>query len=265
MDINPGANASDGDDSAYLLSPEAKADFQALRHWWKTFPKYRPQMRRRSISVPGTTLQVGKPTANIAMRSSGTVEIWTGTAGSEADSNTSGTFFNQCPQTVTKGCWVAMEGDYIIQVINPARIIKVTLTMDLITGGQSGGPPTVAASFDGVPAAGMTALLISGGSGYISAPTVMITGGGGAGATATATINASGAVNAVIMGAFGTGYTSNPSVSFSGGGGMGASASIQVLIIYPSWVQQTTIKTGAKVTAIWNDVLQRYEALDWTC
>jgi uncharacterized repeat protein (TIGR01451 family) len=64
----------------------------------------------------------------------------------------------------------------------------------------------------------------AGGSGYTSAPTVVITPvGGGSGATATAHISG-GQVKYITMNATGSGYTSAPAISFTGGGGSGASA-----------------------------------------
>jgi len=65
--------------------------------------------------------------------------------------------------------------------------------------------------------------IITGGSGYTTAPTVSITGGGGSGATATATISG-GVVTGISITSAGSGYTSIPTVSFSGGSGSGASA-----------------------------------------
>jgi hypothetical protein len=64
----------------------------------------------------------------------------------------------------------------------------------------------------------------NGGSGYTSAPSVVITGGGGTGATATAVV-AGGAVTGVTLTSGGTGYAFPPNVSISGGGGTGAKAS----------------------------------------
>lgn len=63
----------------------------------------------------------------------------------------------------------------------------------------------------------------NGGSGYVSAPTVTLTGGGGAGATAVAIISG-GAVVSVVPTSPGAGYTSAPTVSFSGGSGTGGAA-----------------------------------------
>lgn len=63
----------------------------------------------------------------------------------------------------------------------------------------------------------------NGGTGYTSAPTVIISGGGGSGATAHAFLF-SGRVSTVAIDNPGTGYTSAPTVTFSGGGGSGATA-----------------------------------------
>ena len=65
--------------------------------------------------------------------------------------------------------------------------------------------------------------VVSGGTGYTTAPTVVITGGGGTGATATATI-AAGKVSSVTLTSGGTGYTTAPTITLSGGGGSGATA-----------------------------------------
>jgi hypothetical protein len=66
-------------------------------------------------------------------------------------------------------------------------------------------------------------ILVQGGSGYASAPTVVFAGGGGSGATATASVQ-NGTVVSLELTAGGTGYTSDPSVSFKDGGGSGATA-----------------------------------------
>ena len=67
----------------------------------------------------------------------------------------------------------------------------------------------------------------SGGTGYTSAPTVVITPAGGntptVAATATATISG-GAVTSISVTGNGVGYTSAPTISFTGGAGSGAQA-----------------------------------------
>src|ERR1039457_2343357 len=56
--------------------------------------------------------------------------------------------------------------------------------------------------------------LISGGSGYVSAPTVTVSGGGGSGATATAIISG-GVVTPINPGSAGSGYSSLPTVTIA--------------------------------------------------
>ena len=74
--------------------------------------------------------------------------------------------------------------------------------------------------------------LTNGGSGYTSAPTVVITGTNTTIATATATISAS--VRSIAVTANGSGYTSVPTVTFTGGGGSGATATASVATIVSS-------------------------------
>lgn len=62
--------------------------------------------------------------------------------------------------------------------------------------------------------------ITNGGTGYTTAPAVTITGGGGAGAIATASI-VDGVVTAVEVIQKGSGYTEAPTVTFSGGGASG--------------------------------------------
>lgn len=65
------------------------------------------------------------------------------------------------------------------------------------------------------------AVVTSGGSGYLTAPTVTFTGGGGTGAAAQAIIYR-GTVVYIRITAEGTGYTSAPAAALTGGGGSGA-------------------------------------------
>jgi hypothetical protein len=76
------------------------------------------------------------------------------------------------------------------------------------SGAGSGSTATATLSSGGVGTIGVTA----GGSGYLSAPGVTITGGGGTGATATATVSG-GAVTGFTVTNAGTGYTSAPTVT----------------------------------------------------
>lgn len=92
--------------------------------------------------------------------------------------------------------------------------------------------------------------ITSGGSGYVSAPTVSFSGGGGTGAAATATISG-GVVVGVTMTNVGTGYTSPPTVSFSSGAAT-ATASLNAL---PSpHIPMPTIIDGYVVLSKGSDV-----------
>lgn len=83
------------------------------------------------------------------------------------------------------------------------------------------------------------ATVITGGSGYTTAPTVTIAGGGGTGATATATVSAG--VTKVTITAGGGNYTSAPTVVFTGGSGSGA---VGIATISGGLVTAVTITNG---------------------
>jgi fibronectin-binding autotransporter adhesin len=68
---------------------------------------------------------------------------------------------------------------------------------------------------------GVTAVSVSGGSGYVSPPVVTLAGGGGVGATAVARIDANGNLTGITVTNPGTGYTSAPVATLTGGGGTG--------------------------------------------
>lgn len=74
----------------------------------------------------------------------------------------------------------------------------------------------------GLIAQGSGVKIVSGGSGYVSAPTVTISGGGGSGATATAVIGTTGVAKGTVTGITvtnpGSGYASTPTITLSGGG-----------------------------------------------
>jgi hypothetical protein len=67
--------------------------------------------------------------------------------------------------------------------------------------------------------------ITSGGTGYVAAPKVTITGGGGTGATATATIN-NGVVTGINIVNGGSGYSAEPTITISSGNGASVSATI---------------------------------------
>ena len=90
----------------------------------------------------------------------------------------------------------------------------------------------------------------NGGSGYTSAPSVIISGGGGNGASATAVLGTGGTAGQVIsvtITSAGQGFTSAPSISFQGGGGTGAIATATITNFSTSTndvAQDLTLSTG---------------------
>lgn len=80
----------------------------------------------------------------------------------------------------------------------------------------------------------------AGGTGYVTAPTVVI-GGPGTGATAVATV-VGGVVTAITVTAPGTGYTTAPTITFTGGGATAAGGAY----LYP--IDSTDDSIGVEVT-----------------
>ena len=106
------------------------------------------------------------------------------------------------------------------------------------TQAPSGVPAAGGAQVDFITGSGAVALasisgagqidrinILSGGTGYTSAPRVRILGGGGTGATATAVVT-NGVVTAINLTNPGTGYTAPPTITISGGTGAAVSAQI---------------------------------------
>jgi len=92
--------------------------------------------------------------------------------------------------------------------------------------------------------------IISGGTGYTSAPTLTISGGGGNGATATSIIQSGPSVTTYSVTGYniisgGTGYTSAPTLTISGGSGSGATATATIL----SGTLETYSITGYRLTS----------------
>lgn len=136
-----------------------------------------------------------------------------------------------------------------LKITNPGQNYKPGDLIQLqFSGGGSEKNPILKANLVGIKADGPSAgapgvggvVILSGGSGYTSPPSVAFIGGGGSGAAGTAQI-ADGSVYNVIITAKGSGYTDLPAVQFTGGGGSGASGQA---ILQPSVVGTITIVDG---------------------
>jgi hypothetical protein len=90
--------------------------------------------------------------------------------------------------------------------------------------GDGTGAITEAGIFDTIGSKVDDINVTAGGSGYTSAPTVVLTGGGYTTTGAGTAVLTSGKVTSVTISAVGAGYTSAPAITFTGGGGSGASA-----------------------------------------
>ena len=93
---------------------------------------------------------------------------------------------------------------------NSSLLISGQITSTLPSAATAGAPTTVLGVITAIPVA-------TGSSGYLSAPTVTITGGGGTGATATATLT-NGVVTAITVTNGGANYNTVPTVTISSPG-----------------------------------------------
>lgn len=91
----------------------------------------------------------------------------------------------------------------------------------LFSGGGSDTSAELVALLQPVPVAAV--VVLAGGTGYATAPTVNFVGGFGSGAAATAVVSG-GVVVSITLDNGGTGYASAPTVTFTGSGGTGAQA-----------------------------------------
>ena len=116
---------------------------------------------------------------------------------------------------------------YAIMILASGSTTNYVVGSIVITDGGLGyiNPPSVTLStISGATPPTLTATItksfvsyfniVSGGSGYTTAPQVVVSGGGGSGATAIATV-ANGQVTSIKVVTEGTGYTSNPSVNIT--------------------------------------------------
>ena len=100
---------------------------------------------------------------------------------------------------------------------------RATINFGGATLDTNGNDVTVSQALSAPTGRGVAGASVTGGSGYVGAPLVRITGGGGTGATAVATIDPdTGAVTGLQVTNPGEGYTSAPTVQLVGGGGSGA-------------------------------------------
>ena len=100
---------------------------------------------------------------------------------------------------------------------------RATINAGGATFDTNGHDVTLSQALSAPTGRGVAGAGVTGGSGYVGAPLVRITGGGGTGATAVATIDPdTGAVTSLQITNPGEGYTSAPTVQLVGGGGSGA-------------------------------------------
>jgi hypothetical protein len=180
-------------------------------------------------AAPAITINSGTGTgATATANMTGYVSALTLTGG--------GTGYTATPiVNISTGTGVQATGTANMTAANPVNSIYVPVNSGLwvtrkrgtrITGVGSGAlsDSTILSSSGRVSFIAIT----NAGAGYITAPTVTISGGGGFGAVAHATI-AAGAVNTLVLDNAGTGYTSDPVITLTAAptGGTNATAALR--------------------------------------
>jgi hypothetical protein len=125
------------------------------------------------------------------------------------------------PGAATGACAVTYNSELPLELSEVDPVLNNAINAAVNTAGFS---ETAARDLYLQPGPVVSMLVLNGGSGYASAPTVTFSGGVGSGASATANINSSGQVTSFTITNGGSGYTSDPSVILTGGGGAGATA-----------------------------------------
>ena len=135
-----------------------------------------------------------------------------------------------------------------------------TLIADLLSTKSSTSINTRASGYQTTMVYTLSSIKVaSGGTGYLSVPTVSITGGGGSGATATAAISA-GKVTAITVTNGGSGYVTTPTVTVTGGGGTGVSITPQVSI----WNDlPLAVKTGVNADVASGNIATSFKRLQY--
>lgn len=113
------------------------------------------------------------------------------------------------------------NGSVILSVTTNTITISQNATATLAAG-QSGsslvaGTTNQAQAVATLQTSSVSSIIVpdgAGGSGYLAAPIVKLTGGGGTGATATSQISSAGVVTGINVISAGTGYTSSPTIAF---------------------------------------------------
>lgn len=135
--------------------------------------------------------------------------------------NSSGTSIINFNGGTLKAASSATSGSSFFTGLTKANLYAGGLTFDPNSQSMTIGQGFLAPAGDGVTTIAVT----DGGTGYIGAPVVSITGGGGVGATAVANMvddgtgNGTFKIGSITITSAGTGYTSAPTVTLSGGGG----------------------------------------------
>jgi len=140
-----------------------------------------------------------------------------------------------------------IDGGNYVSGVTPGVITSI-----VVDSGGSGytSAPGIVISGDGVDASATANIsgivnsitITNPGRGYVTTPTITITGGGGTGARGTAVLT--GSVYSITVVDGGKGFTGTPNLTFSGGGGSNASAEVTAMDTVLDAVTVTTAGSG---------------------
>lgn len=165
-----------------------------------------------SLNLGTTLLRVagnGTATGIVNLGTGGTIAAARVIDGGTSTLNFSGGTLQATASTVSTNYFLITDNAYVYS--GGARI------------DSNGFNVTIAQSLQAPAGDGVQSVTVSnGGSGYVGAPVVSITGGGGSGATGYAVMDSTGTqVVSIVITNPGTGYTSAPTITLLGGGGSG--------------------------------------------
>lgn len=115
---------------------------------------------------------------------------------------------------------------------------------------NSGTAITLAKPLRGATGYGVSSISVTGGTGYVGAPLVKISGGLGTGATGHATIDGSGNLTGIVIDSPGSGYDTGDTLSVSLVGGGGTGAVVGSVSLAENTAHGSVNFTGAAITTL---------------
>lgn len=136
-----------------------------------------------------------------------------------------------------------------VNFLSNANVDAVTVYAGGGTFDNSGTAVTIGRPLASAAGFGVSAIAVSGGTGYIGAPIVKISGGTGSGATAHATVDAAGNLTGIVVDSPGTGYSASDVLTVTLTGGAGADATVGAVSLAANTAGNLTF-SGSNLTTL---------------